>query len=355
MKAKLTVYLSAIQNNYRILCDKTQSSICAVVVKANAYGLGLQAVTTSLYESGARHFFVAQLNEAITLRAIATNAKIYVLNGLFEGEEEEFSSYDLIPCLNHVVQVELWAKHAQYLDQKLPSVIHIDTGLNRLGFNVDDFKLLDIPVGIDLQLLMSHLACADEPLHPMNKTQLDVFLDATKSYPHIKKSLSASDGIFCGTRFHFDMVRPGAALYGLNSRPGMDNPMSQVVRLQVPIIQVREVTNDGTVGYGATKSVNKNQRLATVALGYADGLLRSLSNQGNLYFGDHALPILGRVSMDLITVDISDLPEAVLQTGMYLDVYSPYQTPEQLAKMAGTIDYELFTALGQRFERHYQS
>lgn len=353
MKATLTVDLDALGKNYAFLAEKVAPCACSAVVKANGYGLGIAPIAQTLWNAGNRLFFVAQLDEAIELRALLPEATIYVLNGLFAGEENIFAALDLVPCLNDGVQLALWQAHALCVQRQLPAILHVDTGLNRLGFNVRDFKALGAVKHLDLHYIISHLACADDPENEMNKHQRDLFISATQHFPQIKKSLAASDGIFCGTRFHFDLVRPGAALYGLNPRPGLDNPMRQVVRLQAPIIQLRTVDSDGTVGYGASARVTARQRLATIALGYADGFLRSLGNQAILYWGDHELPVLGRVSMDLITVDVSSLPEEALKVGDMLDIFSRYQTPDQLARKAGTIDYELFTTLGRRLERHY--
>lgn len=351
-RAVLTVDLAAIRKNYLTLKQQVAPAACAVVVKADAYGLGLKPVANTLWEAGAREFFVAQLEEAMQLRAFLPQAAIYVLNGLFYGEEKTFIEQDFVPCLNDGFSLYLWQQAARASGNPLPCILHVDTGLNRLGFNPSEFKSINTD-GLDVLMVMSHLACADRPDHPMNKQQRDMFIECVERFPQASLSLAASDGIFCGTRFHFDVARPGAALYGLNPRPGLDNPMLQVVRLQAPIIQLRDVEQTGTVGYGAAAPVAKGQRLATVALGYADGFLRALGNKASLYFGDQALPVMGRVSMDLITVDVSALPQDTLKAGQALDVFNAYQTPDQLARMADTIDYELFTALGSRFERIY--
>jgi alanine racemase len=352
MKSVLTIDLSAIRKNFLKLQQQTAPAACAVVVKADAYGLGMEQVAKTLWEAGAREFFVAQLDEAVELRKLLPHVAIYVLNGLFHGEEKIFIEGNLVPCLNDGFSLYLWQQAARAGGNPLPCILHVDTGLNRLGFNPSEFRQINTD-GLDVLMVMSHLACADQSDHPMNKQQRDLFIECTERFPQASLSLAASDGIFCGTRFHFDVVRPGAALYGLNPRPGMDNPMFQVVRLQAPIIQLRDVEQTGAVGYGASAPVAKGQRLATVALGYADGFLRALGNKASLYFGDQTLPVMGRVSMDLVTVDITDLPQDALKVGQMLDVFNAYQTPDQLARMAGTIDYELFTALGSRFERIY--
>jgi alanine racemase len=309
-KATMTISLAAIQDNYKTIAKKTSPAQTAAVVKANAYGLGASSVVQALWDAGAHEFFVAWMEEGI--------------------------AYDLIPTLNDAPALSLWKKTNH------PVAIQVDTGLNRLGFNAGDFAAADFS-DLNVQLLFSHLACADTINHPMNAQQRERFLEAKKKLPNVRASLAASDGIFCGADFHFDLVRPGAALYGINPTPGANNPMKNVVTLSAPILQLRNVEADGTVGYVATQNVKKSQRLATVGLGYADGVLRSLSNAGHLYYGDKALPILGRVSMDVVIVDAGDL---ALQAGDSLDILSEHQTADDLAKSAGTNGYEIMTALG---------
>jgi alanine racemase len=333
-KATMTVSLAAIQDNYRAIAKKTAPAQTAAVVKANAYGLGASSVAQSLWDAGAREFFVAWAEEGIAIRQILSEAKIYVLNGVFD--RDACVTYNLIPTLNDTSALSLWKKTNH------PVAVQVDTGLNRLGFNAGDFAAADFS-DLNVQLLFSHLACADTINHPMNAQQRERFLEAKKKLPKVRASLAASDGIFCGADFHFDLVRPGAALYGINPTPGAKNPMKNVVTLSAPILQLRNVEADGTVGYVATQNVKKSQRLATVGLGYADGVLRSLSNAGHLYYGDKALPILGRVSMDVVIVDAGDL---ALQAGDSLDILSEHQTADDLAKSAGTNGYEIMTALG---------
>lgn len=343
MRGQLSIFLSAIQKNYQLLQDKASTAQCAAVVKANAYGLGIEPVAKTLQEAGVKTYFVALLEEAVKLRGIVSDADIYILNGILPGEENDFITHNLMPVLNTPDQLALWGKEK-------PCGIHVDTGLNRLGFNLDEFEQLEER---NIKLVMSHLACADQQYHPMNITQRERFFTAAKKFPDALKSLAASDGIFLGTDYHGDLVRPGAALYGLNATLYQTNPMHPVVQLSVPVLQTRIVAEEGTVGYAATEGVRKGQRIATVSLGYADGFFRSLSNQGVLFYQGKALPVLGRVSMDVITVDISALPENNLGIGDMLEVFGPNQSVDQLAFRAGTIGYELLTALGQRFNRVY--
>ena len=344
MRGKLVISLKAIQENYKFLQQNTAGN-CAAVIKADAYGLGMAPIAKALSEQGAKEFFVALAEEGAALRQILPEATIYILNGILPGEQVLFLSHNLIPVLNNPAQKTEW------LNDK-PCALHVDTGLNRLGFNANDFDYFD---GLNVQLVMSHLACADTPDNQINQQQRARFITAANKYPLARKSLAASDGIFCGPNFHFDLVRPGAALYGLNPTPNSQNPMQSVIQLSVPVLQIRTIEQEGFVGYAATCRVNPGQRLATISLGYADGFFRSLSNQAQLYYKGTVLPVLGRVSMDVVTVDISALPENALNPGDMVDVFGPHQTPDELAKAAGTIGYEVLTSLGSRFERVYTS
>lgn len=339
----LSVSLAAVAENYRILSEKAPCAVVAPVVKADAYGLGMAVIAPTLWNSGARQFFVAHLQEAVALRALLPEAKIFVLHGALPGEEQEFLAANVTPILNGLGALQRWEKVSNDF------ALHVDTGLNRLGFNKNDFSVA--AQNRKINLIMSHLACADTPSHEMNAQQRADFVESASACPEAKLSLAASDGIFCGTDFHFDMVRPGAALYGLSPTSDRINPMRQVVSLSVPVLQLRTVAKDGTVGYRATHTVRTGQRLASVALGYADGFFRTLSNIGQLFYKGQALPVLGRVSMDIVTVDISALPEDALHEGDLLEVFGPSQTPDDLAARAGTIGYEILTALGSRFQR----
>ena len=344
MRGTLSISLSAIQNNYRLLQEKAALSHCAAVVKANAYGLGIEAVGPALHQAGATTFFVALLEEGITLRALLPSVTIYVLNGMLPNEADIFRMHHLVPVLNHPQQLAWW-------DKAWPCALHIDTGLNRLGFHPNDLD--QVEEDRDVILVMSHLACADQPDHALNALQNARFFEAAKRFSKAVKSLAASDGIYLGNDFHADLVRPGAALYGVNPSPYQTNPMQSVVTLSVPVLQIRDVQEEGTAGYAASCQVKKGQRLATVSVGYADGFFRSLSNSGALYYNGQALPVLGRVSMDVVIVDISALPHGTLNPGDLVDVFGPDQSPDDLAKAAGTIGYELLTSLGQRFNRVY--
>lgn len=360
MRARLSISISAIENNYLYLQSVCKSAQCAAVVKADAYGLGIIQVAPALYNAGARHFFVALMEEGIALRSVVKDdAVIYVLNGLMPREAKDMLAYNLCPVLNNPASIDEWISATE----KASCAIQVDTGLNRLGLSWTEWENLD-KSALDLQLLLSHLACADTPEHVMNATQRQRFDEFLSLYPHTKfpqtknsqvqASLAASDGIFCGEEFHFDMVRPGAALYGINPIPNRQNPMQQVITLQAPVLAIRDVDQDGSVGYAASRSVTNGQKLAAIGIGYADGFFRSLSNQGQMYFNDYALPVMGRVSMDIVMVDISALPENMLNSGDYVDIINDRQSADYLGHQSGTIGYEVLTSLGARFTRYYR-
>ena len=356
--AVLTVDLSAIAANYRLLRERAGKAECAGVVKADAYGLGAAEVSPALARAGCLSFFVAQLSEGAALRRVLPKAAlIYVLNGLMEQERGVYEAERLTPVLNDLGQVERWSEFCRARGRPLAAALHIDTGMNRLGLPPDELdRLAQEPqrlAGIDLEFVMSHLACADEPAHPLNRKQLIAFRSALKRLPPVRASLAASSGVFLPREFHFDLVRPGVALYGGNPLPGAPNPMAQTVQLHGKILQVRDVDRGETVGYGATHRFARPRRIATVGVGYADGFLRSLSNRGCAVLGGAPAPIVGRVSMDLITVDVSAAPETIAQPGEMVELIGPHRTIDDVAEEAGTVAYEILTSLGPRYARRY--
>lgn len=357
-RAVLIVDLDAIADNWRSLNTVTNKAETAAVVKANAYGLGMKEVVQRLVQEGCRTFFVALPQEALNLRNTIDNYDINIvcLNGLC-GQAEMMIEKDIIPVINNHEDLSAWTLAARESGHRLPAVFHFDTGLNRLGFNMSDAETIaqdnKWQQHLDLVLIMSHLACADEPDHPLTDIQNWRFQRILENFPDIPASLAASDGIFRGASKHYDLVRPGIALYGGNPTPERGNPMKSAVTLTAPILQIRTADQDGTVGYGATRNISKGQRLATIAYGYADGLFRSTSNKAQFYYDGHVLPVLGRISMDVTVVDISEVPEGELEVGDHIVVLGQYQSLEDLARPSGTISYELLTALGNRFERHY--
>lgn len=360
--AILTIDLEAIAENYRRLRARLGNTPCAAVVKANGYGLGIEKVAPVLAAAGARGFFVAQLDEAIRLRAVLSapcpDAEIYVLNGLMRGAEPEYLAHRLRPVLNSPDDLARWSARGRQRNKRLPAALHVDTGMCRLGLSPQELDALaDDPSRLEavgLALVMSHLACADEPSHPLNRRQRDDFAGACRRLPPAPASLANSSGIFLGADFHFDLGRPGVALYGINPTPGAPNPMRQVVFLQGKILQLRDVDAPQSVGYGASHRVTGPMRLATVGVGYADGYLRSLSSRGRAYIGGQEVAVVGRVSMDLITLDVTDVPDDLAKPGALIDLFHPEQGPDPLAAQAGTIGYELLTDLGRRYHRIYR-
>ena len=342
--ATLTIDLDAIAANWRALDRLSGEGVqTGAVVKADAYGLGLPRVARALAQAGARRFFVAYAEEGAVLRqTLGPGPQIAVLSGHMSGDTEMIHDLDLTPMLNSLEQI---TRHLEALPRHAFGV-QLDTGMNRLGVELLEWQAV-APILIDAgpALLMSHLACADEADHPLNLAQLDQFHEMTDG-TGIPRSLAATGGILLGPKFHFDLTRPGVGLFG--GRPFQT--AARVVTLSLPVIQTREVAPGESVGYGCTWTAEAPALIATVAGGYADGLPRALSNAALLWDGDTPCPLVGRVSMDLITVDITHLPE-VPRT---LDILGPQQTVDELADAAGTIGYEILTGLGPRYVRRYQ-
>lgn len=356
--ATLTIDLAAIAANYRSLRAKLQHGACAAVVKADAYGLGADRVAPVLHEAGCRYFFAAHLDEGLALRAaLPADATICILNGLPPSTEDECAAAGLIPVLNSIEQVEAWAALARWRERALPGILQIDTGMSRLGLPPEDTEYLASKPGllqpITLQYVMSHLACADEPAHPANREQRERFETLRRLLPAAPASLANSSGIFLGTDYHFDLVRPGAALYGLAPNAKIPNPMRPVIRLDAKVIQIRSIPAGAAVGYGYGFRAAAPMRIATISVGYADGWLRSLGNKGAAYHGTARLPIAGQVSMDSMTVDVTSLPEGALRPGDTVELIGPHQPADDVARACGTIGYEILTSLGRRYHRRY--
>ena len=361
--ARLIVDLGAIRSNYRILVDQVgPGTIVSAVVKADAYGLGVDRVAPALEQAGCEDFFVATLDEGVRLRRIAPTARIAVLDGNLPGDEAELAANDLVPVLNDLGAIERWRDQARQAATPLRAVIQLDTGMRRMGLSEPECARLaaepDRLDGLTALLVMSHLACADEPYHPMNREQYGHFVDLTKRLPPMTRSLANSSGIFLGDDFHFDLVRPGAALYGINPTPNAPNPIAEVARLQGKIVALRDVDSPMTVGYGATHRVARSGRIATLAIGYADGFPRALGNVASGVLADDragslSLPVVGRVSMDLVTLDVSALAQEHATLGTYIDLIGGPRTVDAVAAKAGTIGYELLARIGHRVPRHY--
>lgn len=352
--AILRIDLGAIAENWRALATRAAPGAVAGVVKANAYGLGAARVAPALYAAGCRHFFVAHLAEGMALRsALGAGPMIAVLNGFAPGADEDAA---LVPVLNSLGDVLAHAAAGRSAGQARQALLHLDTGMARLGLDAGEQARLaadhSLLVGLDLLYVMSHLACADEPDHPLNAEQAARFASACAALPRVKRSFANSSGLFLGSDYASDLARPGCALYGINPTPGAPNPMLPVIRLEAPILQIRDIPSGASVGYGASFLAARPSRIATIAVGYADGYLRCLSGQGVAAYRDMILPMVGRVSMDLITLDVTDAPGiAPGETVQLIGGAAP--SPDDLAARAGTIGYEILTSLGDRYRRDY--
>lgn len=356
--AVLTIDLDAITENYKTLLNKVSPTECAAIVKADAYGLGVEYVAPALYEAGCRMYFVAQLVEALRLRHMIPNdANIAVLNGIQPGTEELTAQAGIIPVLNSWEAIIAWQALCNEKSKKLPAIIQIDTGMSRLGLDSDELHLLIANPSIfqdaDIKLIISHLAVSDIIQSPSNPAQLALMTKALAKLPPCKVAISASGGILLGTDYHFDMVRPGIALYGVD--PHGNNPaiVKPVVELSARIIQTRKVPKGSAVGYGGTFIAKRSSIISTISVGYADGWHRALSNKGAAYFHNHRLPIIGRVSMDSITLDTTELGENAPKPGDLVELIGKHQSLDDVARDAGTIPYEILTSLSHRYERIY--
>lgn len=362
-RAVLTINLAALRSNWGELNRRSGAAECAGVIKADAYGLGLGEIARALTAEGCRTFFVATLTEARAVREAQPGAAIYVLDGLLPGASPHYAGFDLRPCLSSLAEVREWAAYCDATGRKLRAAIHIDTGINRLGFAADELETLatgerGLFDHFDLSLVMSHLACADEPENPMNERQRQRFDTLRAKLPKAPASLANSGGTFLGPAYHYDLVRPGIALYGGRALEGRVNPMQWVVQFQARILQVRDVPAGEAIGYGGSYRTERASRIATIACGYADGFLRALSGPSGKpgpvgFIGAHAVAVVGRVSMDLITVDVTDVPAKEAVRGAWVEVLGSRTTIDDLTDRAGTIGYELLTRLGRRVLRVY--
>jgi alanine racemase len=351
----LSINLDALSNNYRRLVKQAGASEVAGVVKANGYGLGAREVAACLRTAGCRSFFVAHAEEGMILRESLDDARIFVLHGLAEGTEKDIADAKLIPVLNQPDELRRYATLALSRDQRLPAALQLDTGMCRLGFSAKEAEGIDRQdlEAVDPVLVISHLVSAEESENPLNQEQFDCFERRPGCLSRVPASLANSSGIFLGSAFHFDLCRPGIALYGVNPTPGRPNPMEPVVTLSAPVLQVHEVEEATTVGYNATYSVPAGGRIATVPVGYADGYLRSAGERAKARIAGELVPVAGRVSMDLITLDISALPANSVRPGCMAELIFGPNGVDQLAEAADTIGYEVLTRLGTRFARRY--
>jgi len=355
--ASLTIRLDAVVENYRI-CGRLAGATVAGVVKADAYGLGMDAVARALGEAACDIFFVARLEEGIALRRSVSDARIFVLDGVAPGGADALISHRLTPVLNALEEIAVWAAAARARRAPLDAALHVDTGMNRLGLPTEELSVLSAEVrkrlnGLNLVLVMSHLACSDDPSAKMNAEQLGRFRSALAMLPPAPASLAASGGVLLGRDYAFELVRPGLALYGGNPQPGFPNPFKAVARLVGRVLQLRCVDKGESVGYGAAFLAERPTTLATVGLGYADGLMRAIGNRGAGAIDGMRAPVAGRVSMDLVTLDVTDIPSAAV--GTEVEFIGGTISLEEAAAAARTANYEILTSLGTRFPRHYVS
>ncbi len=354
----LTIDLGALVANWRTLADLAAPATCAAVVKADAYGLGIAAAAPALWAGGARVFFVAQFEEGRTLRALLPDATIYVLGGLLPGLGPACVASALRPVLGSAPEIAEWAAFCRHTGADQPAALHVDTGMNRLGISIEAALALAgdrTALGFTPTLVMTHLACADAPGHPLTPVQQARFAQVAAAFPDVPASLANSAGTLTDPAFHFDLVRPGIALYG--GAPVAGRPaLHPVVRLDVPIIQVRAAQAGETVGYGAAQRLDRESRIAILSLGYADGFLRAFgaadgSPGAEAMIRGRRCPLVGRVSMDLTAVDVTDVPDA--QRGDSAVLLGEGISVDELAAHGGTIGYEVLTGLGPRYRRLY--
>jgi alanine racemase len=357
--AELVIDRNAVVINRRRLARLVGPAECAAVVKADAYGTGLEGTVRALVADGCRTFFVAHPIEGIRAREVAPEATIYVLNGLAPGGAGDYGPWRLRPVLGSPEEITEWQDYVHATELPGQAALHVDTGMNRLGLSPSDWgeaaaRRRDNTLGFEITLLMSHLVSAEEPEASINALQLRSFSEARALFPGVKASLANSAGIFLGPEAHHDLVRPGYALYGGNPLPGEPNPMEPVVRMSSPILQVRDVRQGDAVGYNGTWITSRPSRIATVSLGYADGYPRSGSAPTGKHGAEAAVlgricPVVGRISMDLLAIDVTDVPnakrgDAAVFIGDELDV-------DRVGRNAGTIGYEILTQLGRRYPR----
>ena len=358
----LHIDLAALKANYRQLARAVQPADCGACIKSNAYGLGVRPVAKALWSAGCRTFFVALPAEGIELRAILPDAVVYVLDGLFPRLAPLYLAHGLRPALSSLDEVKEWAEFSLTQKVKAKAGLHLDTGLNRLGLSPGEVRHLagrrELLDAFEIALIISHLACADEPAHELNARQRHAFDLMRASLPEAPASLSNTPGALIGQDFAYDLVRPGIGIYGGNPFAQRSNPMRPVVHLYAAILQVRDVKTGESVGYGATWTANRDSRIAIVAAGYGDGLPRALSSPAgggpaHAYLGGQFAPIVGRVSMDLLAIDVTDVPPTFARRGARAELIGDHVTVDDMARWAGTIPYEILTSLGSRYSRLY--
>lgn len=365
---RLTIDLDALVTNWKALERLSAPAKTGAVVKSDAYGCGLAHIVPALANAGCDRFFVALTQEGVLAKRLAPSAEVFVLNGLFSQSVATVAEAGLIPVLSSVEEIAVWAEYWQLRGGRRPCALHVDTGMNRMGLSVDEaLEFAADPARRDTItpiLIISHLACADEPAHPLNRQQVDRFNTVVPHFPGVEASMANSAGVFLGPECHFDLTRPGIALYGGEAVIDAPNPMRPVVRCETRIAQLRRVPGGETISYGASQTLLRDTLVATCSIGYSDGYHRSLSGSGVElrklsnpaafgYAGGKRVPVLGRVTMDLVMFDVTDLSDGAVQTGDHIELFGANIALDDVARAAGTIGYELLTGLGQRYHRRY--
>ncbi|TNE39742.1 MAG: alanine racemase [Sphingomonadales bacterium] len=359
--ATLSIDLDALVANWQDIDRGVSPARAGAVVKANAYGLGAIPVVQALAAAGCRHFFVALLGEAQEIHDAAIlppDATLIILNGLMPGAEPACAAIGAVPVLNSPDQVARWAALASMTGRRLPAVLQVDTGMSRLGLTPDEVRTLHARperlASLDLRLIISHLACADTPDNNANRAQTATFDRLTSLFPGVPRALDNSGGATTAKAGHYDIVRPGIALYGGAPQNDPASALRPVVSLEARIVQLRTITPGTGVGYGLTFVAERPTRIATIAVGYADGWSRHLSGKGSAFIAGHRAPIAGRISMDSITLDVTGIPDEHLYPGAPVELLGPHQGIDDVARDAGTISYEILTSLGHRYARRYR-
>jgi alanine racemase len=359
----LTIDLGAIVANYKMLHARVTPGECAAVVKGDAYGCGIDQVTTALTRAGCQTFFVAHLAEARRVRAIAREAVIYVLNGFSSAAGQGFVDTYARPVINSLVELAEWDHFVAATGFAGSAALHVDTGMNRLGLTIEEAAAIAAHIRSEshhIALLMSHLSCADRPDHPLNDQQIRQFREIRSLFRGISSSLANSSGIFLDASTYCDMVRPGIALYGGNPMPGKPNPMKPVIELKAHILQVRNLAKGAAVGYGATWTAKRDSRIAVIAAGYADGVSRAAAiTEGakprEVLVAGKRCRMVGRISMDLTALDVTDLPVCAVRRDQMVTLVGEGLSLDEVAAQAGTISYEVLTSLGHRFHRVWKA
>ena len=356
----LEIDLKSICYNFKTIKKKvSKNCIVAATVKANAYGLGVKQVSKSLIKHKCKDFFVATLMEGIELRSYNKSVHIYILNGLDPGKCSIYKKHKLTPVLNSIKQIEEYEIYQSKIKKSMNAIIHFDTGMSRLGLDEDETKKLvdnknNILKKTNIKYIMSHLACGDDPKNKKNNEQLKMFRKISKSFKNIKMTLANSAGVLLGKNYHFDMVRPGISIYGGNAQKNEKNTYKHVIKLTAKLIQIRQIKKGSTVGYGATYKAKQKMIIGSISVGYADGLSRLFSNNMKCYYKKKKINLIGRVSMDLVTLDLSKFHLEDIQINNQIEIINDQNNINQICMNIGTIPYEILTGLGHRYSRKYK-